>query len=118
MKVAVIGASENQTRYSNICIKALLKKLHEVVAYGNKVGKVDTLEIRTDKTILDDIHTITLYIGPSKQPEWYDFILRTKPKRIIFNPGTENPELIEIAKNAGIMTIESCTLFMLSVDNF
>jgi predicted CoA-binding protein len=74
--------------------------------------------IYTDKPIFSDIDTITLYIGAKNQPEWYDYILQTKPKRIVFNPNTENPELKTLAEKQGIETIEACTLVMLSIGNY
>jgi len=118
MKVAVIGASENTSRYSNMCINNLLNKGYQVIAYGNKKGIINQTEIQTEKIYADNIHTITLYIAANKQPEWYELILKCKPKRLIFNPGTENPELSTLAKSAGIMVIESCTLLMLNVGDF
>lgn len=119
MKVLVIGASTNPERYSNMAVKKLNENGHEVYALGIKEGKVDNTEIHTGKPVLKDIHTITMYISPEIQKEYYDYILNVvKPERIIFNPGTENYELSGLAKNAGIKYEQACTLVLLSMNNF
>jgi predicted CoA-binding protein len=65
-----------------------------------------------------DVDTITLYVGPQHQSEYFDYIVKTKPKRIIFNPGTENQELEELAEKNGIETMDACTLVLLSTGQY
>ena len=114
----VIGASENPERYSNKAILSLKKHGHDVIALGIKEGEVAGIKILTTKPQLSEIDTVTLYVGPKNQTEWIDYVLSIKPKRIIFNPGTENQEFFDIATQNGIECIEACTLVMLSIGNF
>ena len=79
---------------------------------------INGLEIITGKPELKDIHTISLYVGALRQPEYYDYILSLKPQRVIFNPGTENDEFFELLENNKIEAIEACTLVMLSTKQF
>jgi len=118
MNVVVLGASNNSSRYSYKATSKLLKFGHTVFPVGIKKAELFELKIINSKEPLPDIHTITLYIGESRQKEWYDFILGCKPKRIIFNPGAENDELSEIARAQGIEVIEDCTLIMLNKEEF
>lgn len=117
-KTLVIGASENPERYAYKAVKSLLGKGHEVIAEGLRTGKIDNVNISNEKKVYEDIDTITLYVGPKNQPSWYDYIISLQPKRIIFNPGTENEELISLAKENNIHTEEACTLVMLSIGNY
>jgi uncharacterized protein len=117
-KTLVLGASENPSRYSNMAINRLKQKGHEVVAIGSKEGDVNGITIKKEKQDFKDIDTVTLYLNPQRQQEYQDYILSLHPKRIIFNPGTENDELWQKAKNAGIQPIEACTLVMLSTGQF
>jgi uncharacterized protein len=114
----VIGASENTERYANMAVRLLLKKNKSVVAIGNKSGNIETVPIHKGKVFFEDIDTVTLYINPSIQKDYYDYILSLKPKRIIFNPGTENEELKSIVNSAGIMTEEACTLVLLNLNQY
>jgi len=114
----VIGASPNADRYSYKATLSLQNHLHTVYPFGIKKGVINGLEIINSKPTLLDIDTITLYIGPENQPQWYEYILSLKPKRLIFNPGTENPELIAIAKTNGIETEIACTLVLLSINHY
>lgn len=118
MNVAVIGVSDKVDRYSNICVKELIRYHHTVYPFGVKKFIIQGIEVITEKRIIPELDTITLYISPARQPEWYDFILSCKPKRLIFNPGTFNAELKEMAENSGIKVVENCTLFMLSTGEF
>lgn len=114
----VIGASENTERYANMAVRLLLKKNKSVVAIGNKIGRIETVPIHKGKVFFEDIDTVTLYINPTIQKDYYDYILSLKPKRIIFNPGTENEALKSIANSAGIMTEEACTLVLLNLNQY
>ncbi|MBP6756398.1 MAG: CoA-binding protein [Bacteroidia bacterium] len=114
----VIGASPNADRYSYKATVSLQNHQHTVYPIGIKKGFINELEIINTKPELLDIDTITLYIGPENQPQWYDYIVSLKPKRIIFNPGTENSELIAIAQTNGIETEIACTLVLLSINQY
>ena len=114
----VIGASPNADRYSYKATVSLQNQQHTVYPFGIKKGTINGLEIINTKPELIDIDTITLYIGPENQPQWYDYIIALKPKRLIFNPGTENPELIAIAKTNGIESEIACTLVLLSINQY
>ena len=118
IKTLVIGASINPERFSYKAIKLLVKYEHPVEAIGAKEGELEGIKIVKEKLLHSNIHTITMYIGPKNQLDYYDYILGLKPKRIIFNPGTENPDLEQLAKNAGIEVVEDCTLVMLNGGSF
>ncbi len=114
----VIGASENPERYSNMAIKLLRKKGFKVLAVGQKEGQVGDVMISKIKENFENIHTITLYINPKIQEDYIDYILRLKPERIIFNPGTENDVLEQKAHSEGIKTEEACTLVLLNLGQY
>jgi predicted CoA-binding protein len=114
----VIGASPNADRYSYKATVSLQNHQHTVYPIGIKKGVINGLEIINTKPELLNIDTITLYIGPENQPQWYEYILSLKPIRLIFNPGTENSELIAIAQTNGIETEIACTLVLLSINNY
>ena len=117
-KTLVIGASENPSRYSYLAMNKLKAYGHPVEAIGKRKGSVNEIEIVTGTPPLKDIDTVTLYVNPTNQQPYYDYILSLNPKRIIFNPGTENPEFEALAEEKGIPTIEACTLVMLSTNQF
>lgn len=117
-KTLVIGASEDPTRYSYMAIRNLRNKGHEVEGIGNRPGQVEDVRFGKDKLPFSGIHTVTLYINPTRQPDYYDYIFSLNPERIIFNPGTENPELERMAGERGILTMEACTLVLLSTGQF
>jgi len=117
-KTLVIGASENPERYSYLAINRLVKYGHEVVAIGQKKGEVSGIKFDTEKQPYTGIDTVTLYINPAIQQTYYDYILSLHPKRIIFNPGTENDELEELAKANGIKPQEACTLVLLGTGQY
>lgn len=117
-KTVVLGASENPSRYSYLAVRKLVNHNHPVVAIGRRKGKVGDIAIETDHLPVSDVHTVTLYLNPQNQQEYYDYILSLQPSRIIFNPGTENDELIQTAKDNGIEPVMGCTLVMLSIGNY
>ncbi len=117
-KTVVIGASDNTERYAYKATRSLQNHQHEVIPIGLRAGKINGLEIITDKPIIDNVDTVTLYVGPQNQPVWQDYILSLKPKRVIFNPGTENPEFEKKLTEKGIEPVEACTLVLLSVGNY
>lgn len=117
-KTLVLGASENPDRYSYRAIKKLQAHGYEVAAIGNRKGKVDEVEILTGEVPFQDIHTVTLYLNPTNQKPYYDYIRSLKPKRVIFNPGAENEELERKLAQTGTNTLEACTLVMLSTGQY
>lgn len=117
-KTVVIGASPNPERFSYKATALLKQYGHEVVAVGIRKGEIEGAKIQLDLPKLDDVHTVTLYIGEARQAEYYDYIFNLSPQRIIFNPGTENSELEQKAKDAGIEVVEGCTLVMLNSGRF
>jgi uncharacterized protein len=118
IKTLVIGASENPQRYAYLAVLRLRKHNHPVVAIGLKEGSINDVTINKGKPDFDNVHTVTLYINPRRQPEYYDYILKLKPQRVIFNPGTENPEFEQMLQKAGVEAIEACTLVMLSIRSY
>lgn len=109
-----MGASLNASRYSNICINDLVENNIPVLALGLRSGEVAGVTVETGFPEFTGVHTITLYLGPQNQPQYYDYILGLKPVRIIFNPGTWNDELAGMAQKQGILVESKCTLMMLS----
>jgi predicted CoA-binding protein len=117
-KTLVLGASQNPERYSFLAVQQLSKHQHPVIAIGKNKGAIGNVEIETEKKQLNDIDTVTLYLNPANQKEYYNYIFSLHPKRIIFNPGAENAELENLAKEKGIKTMEACTLVLLSTGQF
>ena len=117
-RTIVIGASSNPERYSYKATLSLKKHGHTVFPVGIREGKIEGETILIDQPQINDIDTVTLYVGPQNQAAWFDYIFSLKPKRLIFNPGTENQELYKSASEKGIECIEACTLVMLSIGNF
>ncbi len=117
-KVLVIGASTNPSRYSNRVVQKLKRSGYESIPFGIREGEIDGVSIQTSLPEIDDLHAISLYLNPSRQEAYYDYILEQKPKHLIFNPGTENPKLFQMAKEAGINPLYACNLAMLSIGNF
>ena len=116
-KVLVIGVSENPSRYSNKAIIRLKENKYEVLAFGNRRGKVMGIEISTEFPN-KEVDTLTLYLNSKNQKQYYSNIINLNPKRIIFNPGAENEELSIIARQKGIQVLNACTLVMLSIGVF
>jgi predicted CoA-binding protein len=117
-KTLILGATPNSGRYAYLAANSLVKSGHSIVNVGIKTGEVAGVQIEKPEIIHDDIDTITLYVGPQNQPALYDYILDTHPKRIIFNPGTENTELRKMANEKGIETEYACTLVLLSTKQY
>jgi predicted CoA-binding protein len=117
-KTVVIGASNNPDRYAYRATLALQRKDHEVIPVGLREGEINGIKILTGKPVIKDVNTVTLYVGPQHQPDWYDYIIGLKPQRVIFNPGTENQEFEELLRKNGIEPVEACTLVMLSIGNY
>lgn len=117
-KTVVIGANENPSRYSNIAVRRLKRHGHEIVPVGLREGEIDGIKILKGQPPIENVDTVTMYVGPQNQPPLYDYILSLNPKRIIFNPGAENPELEKLAEAKGIEVVEACTLVMLSTGEY
>lgn len=117
-KTVVLGASDNPERYSFLAINKLRAHQHPVVAVGKKTSRVLDVNVETEKKAVGDVDTVTLYLNPANQKEYYDYILSLHPKRIIFNPGTENDELATMAQKNGIEPVEACTLVLLSTGQY
>ncbi|WP_248723531.1 CoA-binding protein [Seonamhaeicola sp. ML3] len=117
-KTLVFGASLKPNRYSNYAIQRLVSNGVDTLAFGLKSGVVSGVEIDTELELYKDIHTITLYLNPKRQKQYYDYIISLKPKRVIYNPGTENPELFELLKQNDIHFEASCTLVLLSTNQY
>ena len=117
-KTLVLGASDNPSRYSFLAVHRLRSYGHPVVAIGKKNGVVNDVTIDKEKKPIDNVHTVTLYLNPAHQKQYYDYIVSLKPQRIIFNPGAENDELAELATRNGIKPLEACTLVLLSTNQY
>jgi len=117
-KTLVIGASLKPERYSYIAIKRLIEKSIKIQAFGLKEGAVFGVPIKTNFKDFHDIHTVTLYLNPKRQVAYYDQIISLNPKRVIFNPGTENPEFYKLLKDQGIQVEIACTLVLLATNQY
>lgn len=117
-KTLVLGASDNPSRYSFLAVNRLRAHGHPVVAIGKKIAMVADVPIEKEKKEWDNVDTVTLYLNPTHQQQYYDYILSLKPKRIIFNPGAENNELSDLATKNGIRPVEACTLVLLSTNQY
>lgn len=116
-KTVIIGSTPKPYKYAQQAAQMLNERDHEFIPMGITEGQVQGKSILNiyDKPQIEGVETITLYINPKRQLEWYDYLLSLSPKRIIFNPGTENQELKKLAEAQGIECLEACTLVMLSV---
>jgi predicted CoA-binding protein len=117
-RTLVLGASPNSSRYSYLAIERLRNFKHPVIGVGKKTGQVADVQIDTNRPLIEDVDTVTLYLNASNQKQYYDYILSLHPKRIIFNPGAENEELEQLANLNGIQTQEACTLVLLSTGQY
>ena len=117
-KTLVLGASDNPERYSYLAVNRLRSHSHPVVAIGRKKTRVSDVEVDIEKKPYTGVDTVSVYLNPANQKEYYDYIQSLHPRRIIFNPGAENPEWSDLAKANGIQPIEACTLVLLSTGQF
>jgi uncharacterized protein len=117
-KTLIIGASTNPNRFAHAAAHRLKQRGHSIVQIGLRKGEVAGEPIHTTKNPFEEIDTVTLYIGPRNQPEYYDYVVSLRPQRVIFNPGTENVEFEKLLEKNGIEPIEACTLVMLSVGRY
>ena len=119
-KTVVIGASPDSSRYSNVASRMLNNAGYEFVPVGIKKGEIlgKTILNLKEKPAIEDVHTVTIYLNPANQKEWYDYILSLNPNRLIFNPGTENSELGELAKKLEIEVEYACNLVLIQTGQF
>jgi uncharacterized protein len=117
-KTLVLGASPNPDRYSFKAVEMLSQHGYGTIAVGIKKGEIAGIEILTGIPEQKDIDTLSLYLGAGNQKQYYDYIISLSPKRVIFNPGTENPELEGILKSVGAEIVHGCTLVMLRTSQF
>ena len=119
-KTVILGATTNESRYAYLVAERLYNRGMDFVPVGRKSGNVfgETILDIDSTPHIEDVHTITLYIGSKNQVEWYTYIISLKPKRIIFNPGTENKDLVKLAEANDIEVEVGCTLVMLSIGNY
>lgn len=117
-KTLVMGASTNPARYSNMATRLLRKHDHPVLAFGLKKGEIEDVHITQVLPADEDIDTVTLYLGPQNQIPYVDYIIKLNPKRVVFNPGTENAAFQEKLHEHGVEAIEACTLVMLNTQQF
>ena len=119
-KTVIIGATPNISRYAYVAAQRLTENKHEIVPVGIKKGELygKTILPIKEHPVINNVHTITLYLGARHQPEYYEYLLSLKPTRIIFNPGTENEEFMAMARAQGIEVVSGCTLVMLGVGNY
>lgn len=114
----ILGASDNPERYSYLALTRLRQHGHPVTAIGRKASHVQDVTIETVPHPIDHLDTVTLYLNPDHQRAYYDYILSLKPRRVIFNPGAENPELEALVSAQGIQAMEACTLVLLSTGQY
>lgn len=114
----VLGASLNPNRYSNIAIKRLLDKKYPVVALGQKKGSVLGVKIDDERKEYQDIDTVTLYLNPERQKDFYEYVISLKPRRVIFNPGAENDEFVQLLESNNIKAEVACRLVLISIDEY
>jgi predicted CoA-binding protein len=114
----VLGASAKQERYSNLCVRRLLQHGHPVLAVGRRSGEIGTVPIITDIPAGSPIDTVTMYMNADNQRIWEERLLALRPRRIIFNPGAENPKFARRAQAQGVEVIDACTLVMLSTGEY
>ena len=117
-KTVVLGASDNPARYSYLAVEKLNRYGHPVIAIGKKQGKAGNTKIITERPDEKEVDTVTIYLNPQLQKQYYDYIFSLHPKRLIFNPGAENEELYDLAKAKGIEPVEACTLVLLSTGQY
>lgn len=117
-KTLVLGASTKPDRYAYKAINALVQKGHTVLAIGQNTGEVAGVKIYTKAIPVKNIDTVTLYLNPSRQRDYYNYIIEAQPKRVVFNPGTENPELYQLLELNNIKAEVACTLVLLATNQY
>ncbi len=114
----VIGASLKPWRYSHKAVLALRRQGQRVIAIGLRDGYIDDVKVERELPADVDIDTVTFYLSAERQSAYYEYLMNSKPRRVIFNPGTENPCLANKLSAMGVETLEACTLVMLSAGQY
>lgn len=117
-KTLVLGATTKPERYAFRAINILTQKGHTVLAIGQNAGEVAGVKIHTKAIPVTNIDTVTLYLNPVRQRDYYNYIVEAQPKRVIFNPGTENPELYQLLELNNIKVEVACTLVLLATNQY
>lgn len=117
-KTLVLGASAKPERYAYKAIESLVAKGHSVLAIGQNAGEVSGIKIQTKLIPIKNINTVTLYLNPLRQRDYYNYIIEAKPKRVVFNPGTENPQFYQLLQSNGIAVEVACTLVLLATNQY
>ena len=117
-KTLVLGASTKPDRYAYKAITMLVEKGHSVLAIGQNAGEVAGVKIHTKAIPLKNIDTVRLYLNPNRQRDYYNYIVEAKPKRVVFNPGTENPEFYQLLELNNINVEVACTLVLLTTNQY
>ncbi|HOO21793.1 MAG TPA: CoA-binding protein [Kiritimatiellia bacterium] len=119
MNVAILGASNKPERYSNQAVRLLAEKGHAVFPVHPALAEIDGHRVfKSLADIPEPVDTVTMYVSPAHSTGMAGAILASNPRRVLFNPGTENPELEEKLAAAGIETVRACTLVMLRTGQF
>ncbi|MBS3739610.1 MAG: CoA-binding protein [Psychroflexus sp.] len=118
LKTLIIGASDKPQRYAYKALQLLQKYRHEVFAIGRREMNIDGIKVHSNQPDFKDIHTVTLYLNAKNQQDYYDYIISLKPERVIFNPGTENPDFYPKLRAENIKIEEACTLVLLSTNQY
>ncbi len=118
LKTLIIGASQNPERYAYKAAEKLISHDHEIYMIGNRAGLLFDRELTNNPIPYPDVDTVTMYVSPKNQTGYYDYIKSLKPRRVIFNPGTENPEFEKELTNRGIETEQACTLVLLATNSY
>jgi predicted CoA-binding protein len=116
--VVVLGASPNSERFSYKAVKRLISNNYQVVAIGKSNGFIGNIPIVTGQPALNDVHTVLMYLAPYHQGEIFDYVISLRPKRVIFNPGTESPEFEEWLTSYDIEIVHDCSLIMMAAGRF
>jgi len=117
-KTLILGASAKPTRYSFLAVNKLREHNHPVIAIGKSSSPVADVLIQSEATGITDLDTVTVYLNIENQKNYYDFIIDQHPRRVIFNPGAENPEFEKTLQDKGIQTLEACTLVLLGTGQY
>jgi predicted CoA-binding protein len=117
-KTLILGATTKPEKAAYKAIEMLTSKGHSVLALGQNMGEVAGVKIKTKAIPIKNIDTVSLYINPLRQREYYNYIIEAKPKRVIFNPGTENPEFYQLLELNNIKTEVACTLVLLTLNKY
>ncbi len=116
--MVVLGASPDPDRYSNKAVRRLISNHFEVAAIGKRKGMIGDIPIITGQPPLNNVHTVLIYLSPSHQSEIFDYVLSLRPRRVVFNPGTESPEFEEMLESYNIKVVRDCSLLMMASNRF